>query len=293
MPELPEVETIVRELRKKIKGLKITDAWVDWPKTVKQAGGIESFKKQVKNKKINSVQRRAKYVVINIGGPKTIFIHQKISGHLLFGKWELKNGVWASKLKGPLREDRRNGYIRFILFLNNGYQLALSDLRRFAKVMLVDDSKLDQIKSIKSLGPEPLDISFNDFKSLFLSKRGKIKQVLMDQTFIAGIGNIYSDEILWDAGLHPLSRVEKLEIKDLRKLFVSVVKILKRAILYKGDSIDDYRLPSGEMGGYQSIQRAYHQTGKKCFRKDGGVIHRIRVNQRSAHFCQKHQKLVE
>ncbi|OGN01065.1 MAG: hypothetical protein A3I26_02330 [Candidatus Yanofskybacteria bacterium RIFCSPLOWO2_02_FULL_43_10] len=295
MPELPEVETIVRELRKKIIGLKITDVWVDWPKTVKQAGGIDNFRKQVKNKKILSVRRRAKYIIMDIEGKKTIFIHQKISGHLLYGKWIRqppdKKGVWISQIPGPLQDDRQNGYIRFVLMLNNDYQLALSDLRRFGKVILVDDDKVKDLKEISGLGPEPLEINFIRFKQLFDKKRGKLKQVLMDQAFIAGIGNIYADEILWASGIHPLSRTENLNKEDLGKIFNFTVRILKKAIKYKGSSIDDYRILSGEKGRFQNIRNAYQLTGKKCKKKDGGIIQRLKLGGRSAHFCPKHQIL--
>jgi formamidopyrimidine-DNA glycosylase len=290
MPELPEVETIVKELRKKVIGLKITGAWVDWPKTVKQAGGVEGFKKEVTGKKITDINRRAKYIIINISGDKSIFVHQKISGHLLYGKWKEKDGKQVSVIKGPLQDDSCNHYIRAILFLNNGFQLGLSDLRRFAKIILVKDSEVANLKEIAGLGPEPLEISIKQFVKLFDKKRGRIKQVLMDPKFIAGIGNIYSDEILWDAGLHPLSRAENLSEADKNKLFISTKKILKKAIELQGDSMDDYRLPSGEKGRYQEIQKAYHQTGKKCLKKDGGVIARLRVGGRSAHFCTVHQK---
>ncbi len=291
MPELPEVETIVRELRKKVVGLRITDVWVDWPKTVKQAGGIDNFKKQVKNKKILSIRRRAKYIVMDIEGKKTIFIHQKISGHLLYGRWKLQKGVWISRIPGPLKNDRQNGYIRFILILNNGYQLGLSDLRRFGKVILVDDDKVKDLKEIRDLGPEPLEINPNKFEELFAKKKGRIKQVLMDPAFIAGIGNIYSDEILWASGLHPLSRVENLDKNDLKKIFESTIKILKKAIKYKGASVDDYRVLSGERGRFQNIRNAYQKTGEKCKKKDSGIIERLRIGGRSAHFCPKHQKL--
>jgi formamidopyrimidine-DNA glycosylase len=291
MPELPEVETIVRELRKKIIGLKITDAWTDWPKTLKQAGGLDGFKKQIKGKRILSINRRAKYIVMNIEGKKTIFIHQKISGHLLYGKWQMINGEWESKIKGPLKEDRQNGYIRFLMMLNNGYQLALSDLRRFGKVVLVDDDKVKDLKEIKNLGPEPLEIDSKRFEVLFTKKRGGIKQVLMDPTFIAGIGNIYADEILWSAGFHPLSRVENLDKKDLQRIYKFTIEILKKAIEYKGSSMDDYRIPSGEKGSFQNFQNAYQLTGKKCKKKDGGIIERLKIGGRSAHFCSKHQAL--
>mgnify|MGYP001570111024 FL=1 len=226
MPELPEVETIVRELRKKIVGLKITDVWVDWAKTVKQAGGIESFRRQVRGKKILNVRRRAKYIIMDIEGAKTMFIHQKISGHLLYGKWKLVNGVPKSSIHGPLEDDRQNGYIRLILFLDNGYQLGLSDLRRFGKVILVDDKKVQDLKEIRDLGPEPLAIKFKEFQKLFEKKRGRLKQVLMDPTFIAGIGNIYADEILWASNLHPLSRVENLDGRDLKSIYKNTVRIL-------------------------------------------------------------------
>ena len=291
MPELPEVETIVRELRKKVVGLKITDVWVDWPKTVKQAGGIENFRKQVKGKKILSVRRRAKYIIMDIEGEKTLFIHQKISGHLLYGKWEMEDGAWKSQISGPLKNDRQNGYIRFILYLHNGYQLGLSDLRRFGKVILVDDDKVGELKEIKELGPEPLEINFSQFKKLFEKKRGRLKQVLMDPKFIAGIGNIYADEILWASGLHPLSRVENLKEKDIKKIFSFTQNILKKAIEYKGSSMDDYRMPSGKKGKFQDIQNAYQKTGEKCKKKDGGIIERLKLGGRSAHFCPKHQIL--
>ena len=297
MPELPEVETIVRALRKKIIGLKITDAWADWPKTLKQAGGIDNFKKETKGNKILSVRRRAKYIIMDIEGKKSIFIHQKISGHLLYGKWKILNGKWQSVIKGPLTQDRQNGYIRFVLMFNNGYQLALSDPRRFGKVILVDDDKIKDLKEISGLGPEPLEINFNDFRELFGSstfkhrKKGRLKQVLMDPTFIAGIGNIYADEILWSSGLHPLSRVENLDKKDLKIIYNHTVRILKKAIKYNGSSTDDYRIPSGEKGSFQNFQNAYQLTGKTCKKKDGGVMERIKLAGRSAHFCPKHQVL--
>jgi formamidopyrimidine-DNA glycosylase len=173
----------------------------------------------------------------------------------------------------------------------------MSDLRRFSRVILVKDKDVSGLKEIRDLGPEPLEITSKQFGALFgdsssKQKRGKLKQVLMDPFFIVGIGNIYSDEILWDSGFHPLSRVENLREADLKKIFKSTIKILNRAIRAKGSSIDDYRTPSGEKGSYQEMERAYQQTNKKCSRKDGGTIERIVVGGRSAHFCPKHQKLI-
>lgn len=296
MPELPEVETIVRELRKNIIGLKITGFWSDKDKPFRQAGGVARFTKEIRGKKITGITRRAKFIVIDIEGDKSMFIHQKISGHLMYGRWEFVKGEWVSKIPGPLKEDRENKYIRYVWMLGNGHQVAMSDLRRFSRVILVKDKDVSELKEIRDLGPEPLDINFREFYELFvpgpkLRKKGRLKQVLMDPFFIVGIGNIYSDEILWDSGYHPLSRAENLNERDLKKIFASTVKILNKAIKYKGDSMDDYRLPSGEKGGYQNVQRAYQETGKKCKKGDGGIIQRIRVGGRSAHFCPKHQIL--
>jgi len=286
--------------------LKITDFWSDRDKPVKQARGVAKFKKEIKGKRIVSINRRAKFIVIDIEGDSSIFIHQKISGHLMYGKWrkvmqnakikmqndnlKFKNDqTWVSTISGPLRDDSENQYIRYIWTLSNGHQVAMSDVRRFSRVILVKDKDVSSLKEIRDLGPEPLDIKFKEFKELFKNKRGNLKPTLMDPFFIVGIGNIYGDEILWDSGYHPLSRVENLKENDFGKVYKSMIKILKKAIRYKGDSMDDYRLPSGEKGGYQNMQKAYQETGKKCKKGDGGTIQRLKVGGRSAHFCSKHQ----
>ncbi|MBX4211662.1 MAG: DNA-formamidopyrimidine glycosylase, partial [Candidatus Yanofskybacteria bacterium] len=124
---------------------------------------------------------------------------------------------------------------------------------------------------------------------LFAKKRGVIKSVLMDPTFIAGIGNIYSDEILWIAGIHPLSRVEKLSEVQIKVIWQATKKILTKAVSLQGTSVDDYRTPAGEKGKFQDATRAYHRTGSKCAKHDGGIITRLKVGGRSAHFCPTHQ----
>lgn len=303
MPELPEVQTIVDYLSKKVVGLYFTDAWTDWPKSFRQSSqgkgssetgivlGFELFKKAIKNKKILNVRRRAKFIIIDIEGSKSIFIHQKISGHLLYGKWKIGKQGPVSELKGLLATDKNNQYIRSVFYLSNGWQIGFSDLRRFGRVILIRDDEIKNLKEIHELGPEPLTVSEKDFVKLFSKKKGRIKQVLMDPTFIAGIGNIYGDEILWRVGLHPLSRVENLNKNDLKKLYTGIRGTLKDGIRLKGTSIEDYRIPSGEKGSFQTIQKAYHRTGDRCAKKDNGIIKRIKLGGRSAHFCSKHQIL--
>jgi len=312
MPELPEVETIVRQLSHKVIGLKISDAWTDWPRTIK-THTLDKFRKEIRGRKILRAHRRAKYI-IDLFGDLTLIIHQKISGHLLYGKWvskgqesriknqELRNKIrnnlkfenqkWLPATEGPLVEDPFNRHIRFILWLSNGYMLGLSDLRRFGKVFLGETEKIENINEIGRLGPEPLDTKFNfkKFRELFRNKKGKIKQVLMDPFFIAGIGNIYSDEILWYSGIRPDCRVEELKESDVKRIYKHMKIVLKKAIGARGDSQQDYRTLDGEFGNYQNMTKAYQLTGEKCKKHDGGIIKRIKMGGRSAHYCPVHQK---
>jgi formamidopyrimidine-DNA glycosylase len=194
MPELPEVETIVRQLNKKVVGRKIMDAWTDWPRTIR-THTLANFIAEIAGRKILRAYRRAKYVMVDLSSNKTLIIHQKISGHLLYGKWVIEHNKPMAITEGPIKSDPQNRFIRFMLYLDNGYMLGLSDLRRFGKVLLVDTEKVENITEIKKLGPEPLDKNFTlkRFQEVMAKKRGVIKKVLMDQFVIAGIGNIYSD----------------------------------------------------------------------------------------------------
>jgi formamidopyrimidine-DNA glycosylase len=295
MPELPEVETTVRDLKKAqppILGTGFFDLWTDWKKVVKKPKNFEEFKKGLLGKKILDIKRRGKNILFFLSQNKVLLIHQKLTGHLLYGKWEIKKGKPESKIKGPISEDPMNRFLHLIFFLNNGWQLAISDLRKFAKVELWDKEELENSKEFKSLGPEPLekDFTFEKFKeALSKKKRGKIKQVLMDQNIIAGIGNIYSDEILWQAKIHPFKDVSKLKDDQLKEIYKAMKEILKKAILAKGESISDYRRISGEKGGFDPLRKVYRREGEKCFRC-GSIIKRIKLAGRSAHFCPACQK---
>lgn len=290
MPELPEVETIVKDLNKNILGRKIEDVWSDALKLIKKPKSFQSFLEEIKGRKIKNVKRRGKNILIFLSGNKTLLIHQKMTGHLLLGKWNMKNGKWQPEEKGPL-DDPMNRFLHIIFYLNNGKMLALSDLRKFAKVEIWDNNDLENSDEMKKLGPDPLEekFSFEKFKKILADKKGKVKQILMDQSVIVGIGNIYSDEILWLAKIHPLRLISSLQNKDLMRIYRSMKKILTQAIKLKGDSMSDYRLISGEKGGYQNVQKVYKQEGKECQRKDGGIIKRIKIGARSSRFCPKCQ----
>jgi len=292
MPELPEVQTTVNGMNRIIKGLKITDVWTDWKKSFK-SDSFEKFKKDIVGRKFIKARRRAKFIILDLSGGKSILLHQRMSGHLLYGKWkEEKKGKWVGVSPKYVKDDPKNRFIRHIFFLSNGEMLAFSDLRRFGTIALYNTKDLENVKELKVLGPEPLEKSFTfkKFKELSFKKKGKIKPLLMDPTFIVGIGNIYSDEILWYAGIHPLRSVSDLDDKELKKLYKSIIMVLKRGLKHRGSSIDDYRDLTGDKGNYQNVSKAYHQTGKKCSKKDGGTIKRMKIGGRSAHFCNKHQK---
>ena len=290
MPELPEVETTVRDLNKKVLGRTFVDIWTDFKNVVKKPKSFEEFKNQIRGRKIRRVWRRGKNILLALSEDKTLLIHQKLTGHLLLGEWVKKKEGWQVKTPGPLAEDPMNRFLHLIFWLDNGQMLALSDLRKFAKVELLDKDTLE--KELISFGPEPLekDFTFEKFKGCFKSKKGKIKQVLMDQTVIAGIGNIYSDEVLWEAKIHPFKEVSNLSEVELKKIYMAIKKILPLAIELKGESFSDFRRLSGEKGYFDKARKVYRRAGEKCSRC-GTIIKKGKIAGRSTHFCPKCQKI--
>jgi len=296
MPELPEVETIVNDLKKKIIGRKITGVWFDAPKLIKKPKP-KDLEKQIKGLKITDIRRRGKNILIYLSKTYLLLIHQKMTGHLLYGKWSFGKAqdkqkvIVRSLIKGAL-EEKVNNYIHFILYLDNGWQVGLSDLRKFAKILFGGKEEIENLAELKNLGPEPLDknFDFEKFKNLISKKRGKIKQVLMDQEVIAGIGNIYSDEILWQAKIHPFKIVGELKTKELKNIYSAMKQILKKAVKLRGTSVSDFRDAFGRSGGYAKIRKVYQREGEFC-QRCGAIIKRVKMGGRSAHFCPKCQKI--
>ena len=282
MPELPEVETIVRDLKKEVVGKTFSDIWVESTKIVKD---YKRFKNELLFKKILDIKRRGKNILFFLSSGKILLIHQKLTGHLLLGKWKRKNNKWVCDIEGPLKEDPMNSFLRLILFFKEGFQLALSDLRKFAIVEILTNDELQ--KKLNSLGFEPLskNFTFEIFKNAIYKKREKkIKEVLLDQKIIAGIGNIYSNEILWDAKINPFKKVEVLKIEELKRIYNSMKKILKLAIKLRGESFFTYRTIYGQKGEFDKARKVYKRSEETCFRC-GNVIKKIKLNQRSTYFC--------
>jgi formamidopyrimidine-DNA glycosylase len=228
----------------------------------------------------------------------------KMTGHFLLGAYRRKkewvgpipptfeHEEWIPTERGDL-QNPFNRFIRFVISFSDGTTLALSDLRRFARIEFFDTLRLEN--EFKKFGHEPLEKSFTFtvYKKQILKRTtGKIKTILMDQSIIAGIGNIYSDEILYSADVHPESNPSRIPHAELKKIYTAMRLILKKSIRLGGDSMSDYRKPDGTRGEFQNCHNAYRRTGKPCKKRNcSGIITRKKVGGRSAHFCPIHQKL--
>lgn len=243
MPELPEVETIKRQLAQKIIGKKLNSGEV-----------------------IKRVRRRAKILIIDLDDNSSLIFHLKLTGQLIF-------------------DGQPSKHTRKVFNFKDGHRLIFNNVRKFGWWKRVKDIK----KIEEEFGPEPLTLSFKTFKKLLLKRsRSKIKPLLMNQKFIAGIGNIYSDEILFEAKIHPERLVKNLKPNEIESIFKAIKKILKAAIKHQGSSLRNYLNAYGQKGSYGQYHQAYHQINcSRCKTK----IKKIKLAGRSAHFCPKCQTL--
>jgi formamidopyrimidine-DNA glycosylase len=310
MPELPEVQTLISDLNKKIKGDTIAGFWTDWPKTIKNLS-VDKFTKEVRDRKILQARRIGKNIFIDLSGEKTLHIHLKMTGHLLIKThnqqptthdyfnekvnqyvhhiWYLADSKQRNKCE-PAKNS--NGRVHSALFACK--TLEFSDLRKFGKIVLVDTGKIKEIKEIKAWGVDAMsaEFTFERFNDILdrksASRRKKIRDILMDQNLIAGIGNIYASEILFEAGILPTHPVSKISASGRKRIFNSIKKVLKKAIKLRGTSDSDYRDTSGAPGKFQKVLKVYRREGGIC-RKCGTIIMRIKMGQRSAFYCPKCQ----
>lgn len=301
MPELPEVHTTVTGLQKVLPGLSITSVWSDmWSaaqlskNTIKDRTYFPYFKKYTLGKKVIGVRRRAKHILIDLENGFTIIIHMKMTGHLMYGKYREnktyngKEWSWLPVDKDSPLNDPYNRHIHVVFTLSDHKHLVFCDSRKFGTIVVEKTDTL-HLERLAHLGPEPLETSFTlrDFKERVMkSPTRAIKTVLMDQTIIAGIGNIYSDEMLHRAHILPTRTPKSVTQPEWTLLYKAMKEVLTRGIDFGGDSTSDYRNIEGSRGAFHENHRVYLRTKQKCFtKKCMGTIQKKTIGGRSAHFC--------
>jgi formamidopyrimidine-DNA glycosylase len=274
MPELPEVENYRRDLQEMLVGRRITGVCVDWPNQI-GTPSVDELAHRLPGQTIRSVGRRGKYLLFQLSAGGTLLIHLKMSGRL--------------HIEPASAPPDRHAHVVFRL--DDGDELRFHDPRKFGRVYLVDDLN----KVVGKLGPEPLgeDFTVERFAGMLANpstgsgrrRRGRIKPLLLNQAFLAGLGNIYVDEALHTAGLHPLRTADTLTPDEIERLHVAIQSTLRHAIQHRGTSFDGvYRDMRGEPGAYQDRLRVYGRAGEPCHRC-GAPIERIVVGQRGTYVC--------
>lgn len=266
MPELPEVETIKRELEKTVLGKKIVEVLINNPKVIKEPKK-EDFAKGLRNAVIKKILRKGKLLILELSSGKSLAIHLKMTGQLIYPG------------------DGKKSRVSFLL--SEGKMLDFNDQRLFAELRLVNDWR--NLKFIQGLGPEPFDLSLERFKAMLSFKKTKIKPLLMDQAFIAGVGNLYANEALFRAGIYPGRGASSLLDREKEILFSEIKDTLLEAIENKGSSVDQYVQLSGNPGNYVKYHKVYDRKDQPCFTCKT-PIKRIALGGRGTYFCPKCQK---
>ena len=286
MPELPEVETVRKGLEKKLKDFIISEIEIIRPSTIAFPANKDEFKKGLNNSLIDKWSRRGKYIIANLiknSNNNTLksngylIIHLRMTGHF----------NWLKRNNSPCKHTR----VRF--FDSQENELRFIDLRSFGQIWWIKEG-LDPKKIIKglgSLGPEPFSKDFNyEYLKKEFSKRTKsIKAVLLDQRIIAGIGNIYADESLFEAGISPFREAKTIKKRELIKLRISIMDVLEKSIGSGGTTFSDFRNIEGLNGNYSMQANVYKRTGEKC-KRCSNLIQRKKITGRSTHWCSNCQK---
>lgn len=274
MPELPEVETIVRQLDKKIKNKTISQI-----KIIDYAGNVHGDLTKKALARIEEVKRRAKILIFTLSNGYSFLIHLKLTGQLLYYP------------HSPIPQDSLNvpKATHIIFYFRDGSALFFNDFRKFGYVKLMKTAEVDSHLIKQGIGPEPLEISLSNFKKLLEKKpNAQLKPLLMDQSFIAGLGNIYAQEACYRAGILPTRKVSSLSEGEVEKIYQAIRDILHSAIKHKGTSFDTiYVTPENKRGSFDLFLKVYHQP--KC-RKCGSALKRMALAGRGTYFCSKCQK---
>mgnify|MGYP001578124732 CR=1 FL=1 len=275
MPELPEIETIVEGAKRRLIGKKIKSVEIKVPKIV--GGEVGSFKKGVEEAEIVGVRRFAKIMVVDLSNGNSVLIHLKLTGQLIFRESGIRN------------QELPHNYTHVIFTFSDGSHLYFNDIRKFGYLKLVKTSEVGERPEIKNLGPEPLDgWTYQEFdEKLKRRPRSNIKQVLMDQKFVSGIGNIYANEILFHARVRPSGLVSDLTEEQKKRIFKSIKFILKKAIAMGGSSDNTYVNLEGKKGNFMNYAKVYRKDYCEIC---GGPIKRITIGGRGTFYCPSCQK---
>lgn len=275
MPELPEVETIKRDLEEKLIGLRINDVDVYDDRVIKDVSQ-RTFISKLKNRTFKSIFRRGKAIIIMFDNGQYLVIQVKMTGFLIYHSQNLKTSQNSKETK-------------VVFQLSNGRYLNYNDQRLFGWLILTDD--LSTLPYIKTLGPEPFDESLDVdwYKNKLQSRKMPIKPLLMNQAFLAGIGNIYASEILFRAQINPKKASRRLTSREIKSLHQATVETLKEAIAFRGTSMRNYRDSKGKKGKFMERIRVYGRENKGCI-NCGTSIKRIVQSGRSTYFCKRCQQ---
>lgn len=276
MPELPEVETHVRDLQPLV-GYTIRELVSNTPKAFQP--GFSQFRTAVLGKKIRAIHRRAKYIIFELG-TEVLIAHFRMTGHFLI-----------RKPTDPLEKCVRH---RFELHKGKAViDLRFDDIRKFGTLKLFPADQYIEQSGLSVLGPEPLDRRFtlSVFQRLMVGKKGMLKAVLLDQSFVAGIGNIYADEICFTSGLHPASRVEKLTALQIKKIHAAIIHELAQGVKNRGTTVGEFVDSQGHSGGNQHTLRAYKRHGLSC-KVCGTTMQKMKIQQRTTSYCPKCQERI-
>ncbi|MEK7131543.1 MAG: bifunctional DNA-formamidopyrimidine glycosylase/DNA-(apurinic or apyrimidinic site) lyase [Patescibacteria group bacterium] len=289
MPELPEVETIRRDLTGVIVGKKIIAVEVINKSPIKEP--VEKFKKNLLNKKVKAIERIGKLMMLDLSDGSFLLIHLKMTGQLIY-RYDHHVIEGGHNLPIFKENDLPTKYTWVIWKFNDGSVLYFNDMRKFGYLKIVD--KKEKEKIVAKYGIEPLTPNFTlaNFKKVLDKRKTSIKSVLLNQALVAGIGNIYADEICFAAGIRPDSSVAKMNEASVKKVFIASEAILKKAIAHKGTTFKDYVNAHGGKGNFSDFLKVYQRDGEKCLRCKKGIITKNKTAGRSSHYCPVCQKMI-
>ena len=289
MPELPEVEVVKRSLQTKLLNLVINKV-----KIIDSSLRYKVNKYQISKltgSKIKKIERRSKYLIFWTDNDLIILTHLGMTGKFFFidkSKKKFKTSFYYS-----LQDSKDNKYDKIVFFLQNNQKLIYNDVRKFGFIKVFDKKNYDKISHLKKLGPEPLEKSYNFYylKNYIIHRKRTIKEILMDQKCVSGLGNIYVNEILFSSGIDPFRKVEKINDFELNQIVKNTKKILKKSIKLGGSSIKDFSSDDGKKGIFQQHFKVYGKNDEFCSNSDCNkrVLKTI-ISNRSTFFCKRCQK---